>query len=264
MTEEENEIDVLTGDVSLTIYDGDDNPIRNAKVKLLKNNTLLFEELSDRLGECLIEDVTYDTYTLQVSHTGYETSTNTLTVDDETITDAITLTHLPMDPNIIEVDLDELYTFNITERLIPQYSMSTQISDWLQTNLAGLRDDQNHLIFGKVNKGFSEESLRTFGKKPVCDVYIDNFSYDSTFTNQRPNEAHTFILYYLKGANTQTYHKACLLHDYIMQELLTNEDWRRLDGKVRDTLLANSEIRIQPLNKKWGVIGAFELTHQLY
>ena len=149
MTEEENEIDVLTGDVSLTVYDTDDNPIRNAKVKLLKNNTLLFEGLSNRLGECLIEDVPYDTYSLKVSHTGYETNTNTLTVDDETITGTITLTHLPTDPNIIEVDLDEPYTFNITEGLTPQYSLSTQISDWLQTNLSGLRDDQNHLRQGE-------------------------------------------------------------------------------------------------------------------
>lgn len=263
MTEEET-TEVLTGNVHARIKEREVyTKLRNARIHI-SNSADSYEGLTNADGEYDFEDIPYGTYTVHVTRPGYEAYTNTLNVNNSSIIIPVFMTPSPVDPNFVELNLGDEYTFNITERLTPQYSLSTQISDWLQTNLSGLRDDQNHLIFGKVNKGFSEESLRTFGKKPVCDVYIDRFSYDSTFTNQRPNEAHTFILYYLKGANTQTYHKACLLHDYIMQELLTNEDWRRLDGKVRDTLIENSEIRIQPLNKKWGVIGAFELTHQLY
>ena len=258
-----DEIEVYTGNVTLTIYDSDDKPVRNSRVSLSKNNEVLFEEYSDRLGECLIEDVTYDTYTLKVSHTGYVTVEDTLTVDDATITDTITLTHQPVDPNVTEVDLDEIYTFTITGQVQPEYSMSTQISNWLQTNLSSLTDDYNTSLFGKVNLGFSDESLRTFGKKPVCDVYIDNIAYSTDFDAQVPFKVNTMVLYYFKGANTPVYSKACQLHDLLMQEFLTNEEWQR-STLVRSTSITNSEIRIQPLGKKWGVIGAFQLSHDLY
>ena len=258
-----DEIEVYTGNVTLTVYDANDKPVKNSRVSLSLNDTVLFEGYTDRIGECLIEDVTYDTYDLSVSHTGYVTVEDTLTVDDSTITDTITLTHLPVDPNQVEVDLDELYTFTISGRVQPEYSMSTQISNWLQTNLSSLKDDYNTSLFGKVNLGFSEESLRTFGKKPVCDIYIDNIVYSTDFDRQEPVKVNTMVLFYFKGANSPVYSKACQLHDLLMQEFLTNEEWRRSDI-VRATSITNSEIRIQPLNKKWGVIGAFQLSHDLY
>ena len=68
----------------------------------------------------------------------------------------------------------------------------------------------------------------------------------------------------MKGANNHIYKKACELHDYLLQEFVTNESYRRLTDNVRDTFINNSEVRNQALSGKYGVIGAFELSHELY
>lgn len=260
---DEGIVDVLTGNVTVTVYDANDKPVKNALVSLIDENDNRISGLSNRLGECLIENVIYDTYTVLVTRTGYESCTDTIIVDDETITETFTLTHSPVDPNQIEVDLDETYTFTIRERLTPEFSMSTEISNWLKTNLESLKDDYNKSLFGKVNLGYSEESLRTFGKKPVCDVYIDTVEYNTDFDYEVPVKVNTFVLFYFKGANSPVYSKACELHDLLMQEFLSNKEWRE-SNVVRHTTVTNSEIRIQPINKKWGVMGAFELSHELY
>ena len=257
------EVEVLTGNVTLTIYDTSDKPIKNARVALINSNTDSYVGFSDWLGECLITDVIYGEYNVIVTRTGYEPQETTITLDEQTLTETITLTHQPIDPNQVEVDLDETYTFTLREQVNPEYAMSAQISNWLKTNLESLKDDLNHSVFGRVNLGFSDESLRTFGKKPVCDVYIDNIEYTTDFDNQAPEKVNSFVLFYLKGVNSSTYTKACELHDLLMQEFLTNEEWKRC-SVVRGTSVTNSELRIQPLNKKWGVIGAFQLSHYLY
>ena len=164
----------------------------------------------------------------------------------------------------IEVPMDETYTFHISERTIPEYTISTAISQWLVSNLESLVDDYNHVIFSKVNCGFNENTLKTFGKKPTCDVYINSVEYNTDFDYSAPEAVNTIILFYMKGANNNAYMQCCALHDYIMQEFLENESFRRLDGVVRDTYITNSELMNQPFNKKWGVMGAFELSHKLY
>ena len=60
-------------------------------------------------------------------------------------------------------------------------------------------------------------------------------------------------------ADYANYMKACSLYDYLLQELLTNESLRTLNRIVKDTHIENSELRLQPLNKKWGIIGLFEI-----
>ena len=164
----------------------------------------------------------------------------------------------------VNYDTEVDYTFNIAERTIPDYKLASSISEWLVSNLESLTDDDNHTLFNKVNTGFNESTLKTFGKKPVCDVYIDRVEYDANFDYDTPQQVHTFVLAYLKGANNHTYMKACELHDYLMQEFIENESFKRLDNYVRDTFITNSEIRVQPVNRNWGIIVAFELTHQLY
>ena len=162
------------------------------------------------------------------------------------------------------IDVDEEYTFTISEKTTPDYRMTYTIIKWLQEELENLTDDDDHTIFSKVNCGFSESSLKSYGKKPVCDVYLDRVEYDGDFDNHIPMNAYTFIIFHMKGANNPNYLKACSLHDYLMQELITNESLRTLPNIVKDTHIENSEIRIQPVNKKWGIIGAFKLKHKLY
>ena len=266
MTEEEitEEEPTPTGRVQVSIKEAVTyHKIKNARFQLLQDNIVIYEKYSAYDGGLIFDEVEYGAYNVRVTRTGYEDYTNTLTLSSGNVMLPIFMTPLPSNPDQTEVDLDEVYTFTIAERTKPEYSMSSQISNWLKTNLETLKDDTNHTIFGKVNLGFSDESLRTFGKKPVCDVYIDNIVYDTDFDNQSPVTVNTMVLFYFKGANTPVYGKACELHDLLMQEFLTNTDWQR-SSIVRETRIINSEIRIQPLNKKWGVIGAFQLSHELY
>lgn len=162
-----------------------------------------------------------------------------------------------------EIDVDMTYEIPISKRLEPSYRFSRAISEWLQHNLSELLDDDDNKIFHKVNTGFDEDNLKTFGKKPTADVYIDSVEYDSTFDDM-PIAVHTIIIFYRKGANNKSYNASCDLHDYILQELKTNEDFQRLDGIVKNTHIDNSQITTQNIRKSWGVIGAFELTHELY
>ena len=164
----------------------------------------------------------------------------------------------------IIVEMDETYTFTVSEKVSQDYRMSTQIIEWLQRNIASLTDDNDKVIFSKVNTGFDSDSLKTFGKGPVCDVYINRVSYEGDFDNHTPQKVHSIIIFILRGANNVTYEKACELHDYIMQEFIENEDFRRLDYVVRDTLIDNSQLMTQPVRKNWSIMGTFELTHLLY
>lgn len=164
----------------------------------------------------------------------------------------------------ITVDVDLTYSFTVSGKTSPKFTMSTRISQWLTENLSGLTDDDDNILFSKVNNGYNENTLKTFGVRPVCDVYINNIDYKTDFDITKPTKVNTIVLFYLKGANNTTYMKACNIHDYIMQEFATNEEFKELEGIVKDTFIKNSELMMQPINKKWGVMGAFELSHTLY
>ena len=257
--------EVLTGDVTITIVDISDNPVKNCRCSLYKDTAKLYEGFTNNLGECLIENVTYDTFTLKVTRTGYESSETSLTVDDETVDAEITLTHLPLDPNLVEVDLDEHYLFQVSEDTShPDYRMCTNVSEWIKANLEALTDDNDKTIFNKISFGYDSEKLKTFGKKPTADIYIDRVEYDGTLENWAPVSVHTILIFYMKGANDVAYLKTSELHDLLMQKFLTDDDWKYLSGVVRETIITNSQLMSQPANKKWGCMGVFELAHYLY
>ena len=163
-----------------------------------------------------------------------------------------------------EVDTDITYTFKVTERTSDITGVTTQILEWLHDNLEDLRDDLNKKIFGKVNYGFNDDNIKTFGRKPVCDVYLNKVEYDGDFEDHIPIKVNTFLIFYLKGANNHTYLKACELHDYLVSVLSNTESFKRLDNVVRDTYITNTEVRNQKIRGGYGVLGAFELTHTLY
>lgn len=257
--------EVLTGDVTIIVYGEDSNPVKNCRCALYKNTAKLYEGFTNSLGECLIENVKYDTFTLAVTRTCYESVESSLTVDDETVEEEITITHLPLDPNFVEVDLDEHYLFQVSETTShPDYRMATSVSQWIKGNLEALTDDNDKTIFNKISYGYDSEKLKTFGIKPTADIYIDHVEYDSTLDNCAPVSVHTIIIFYMKGTNDVAYMKTTELHDLLMQMFLTDEDWKILPGVVRSTVITNSQLMSQPSNKKWGAMGAFELTHHLY
>ena len=107
-----------------------------------------------------------------------------------------------------KVDVNACYCFDISEKTKPDYKMTSAIIEWLQENMENLLDDEDNQIFGKVNTGFNEETLRSFGKRPVCDVYLDRVEYKSDFDDHIPEKAFTFLLFHMKGANNATYEKS--------------------------------------------------------
>ena len=161
------------------------------------------------------------------------------------------------------LDIDETYTFEVTESTIPDYRMCASISQWIHTNLENLTDDDDHKLFNKINYGYNEETLKGFGKKPVADVYVNNIEYDADITYTRPESATSVIIFHVKGTSDKAYLKACELHDYIMQQFIENREWRELDTIVRDTVVTTSRLLNHPRNG-WAVMGAFELRHDLY
>ena len=167
--------------------------------------------------------------------------------------------------NELEVDVDAEYTFQISETTSnPDYRMAKSVSEWLKTNLESLTDDNDKTIFNKVSYGYDKEKLKTFGKKPTADIYIDRVEYDSTLDSNAPVSVNTIIIFYMKGANDVAYLKTTELHDLLMQMFLTEEDWKICSGVVRDTVITNSQLMSQPSSKKWGAMGAFQLKHYLY
>ena len=163
------------------------------------------------------------------------------------------------------VQINQDYEFTITDQTSdPDYRFANSVSSWIHTNLTNLKDDNNVKIFNKVSYGYDSEKLKTFGKKPTADIYIDTVEYDSTFDSCTPVNVNTIIVFYMKGANDVAYIRTTQLHDLLMQKFLTDEDWRVLPGVVRDTVITNSQLMSQPTSKRWGAMGAFQLTHYLY
>ena len=169
------------------------------------------------------------------------------------------------------MDVDIEYEFELTPKTNVDYQCSKYIVEWLKSNMENITDSNNHKLFSKVNYGYNQETIKGFGKKPVCDVYINNISYDSDLVNNVPDNVTTFIICYLKGNMNNAYLKACELTDYLIQEFNDNEEFRKLtllvdDGVlniVRDTFIRNIELQIVPSGKTYGVICAFELEHEL-
>ena len=174
------------------------------------------------------------------------------------------------------LEVDAEYCFDLEAETHPDYRITRHIMEWLKQNMEDLTDSNNHRVFSKVNYGYNENTLKGFGKKPVCDVYINNLQYDTDFDSNRPNNVNSFIICYLKGNMNNAYLKACELTDYLLQGFELNTDWRELtitstvDNEtnynriVRDTFIRNVELQIIPGSKTYGVLCAFELEHELY
>ena len=162
------------------------------------------------------------------------------------------------------MNLDESYSFTVNEKISRDYKFASEITSWIKENLENLRDDNNQKLFNKVNLGYNEDNLRGFGTKPVCDVHLGQIEYDEDLQDRTPRRARSIVIFYLKGSNDVAYAKCCDVHDYLMQEFITNSSFRELDDIVMDTYIIDSELMNQPINKKWGVMGALELAHLLY
>lgn len=173
-------------------------------------------------------------------------------------------TEIFIDNTLDEVIETPVYTLTLKSKTHPDYRCTTQIIEWIQTNLTSLTDDQNNTIFSKVNYGYNSETLKGFGRKPVADVYIDHLSYTTDFDDNRPDTVTSFIICYLKGNMNNAYVKACELTDFLIQEFEEETSFRELDNVVKGTSVNDVRLEIIPSGKVYGVLCAFELEHKLY
>ena len=172
---------------------------------------------------------------------------------------------------MIFMDVDIEYEFDLEPITDTDYQCSKHIIEWLKGNMENIEDANGHKLFSKVNLGYNENTIKGFGKKPVCDVYINNISYGSDLSHNIPDNVTSYIICYLKGNMNNAYLKACELTDYLIQEFNDNEDFRRLTlhednnvlNIVRDTFIQDVRLRIIPQGKTYGVLCAFELEHEL-
>ena len=173
------------------------------------------------------------------------------------------------------MDVNIEYEFDLEPITNQDYKCSRHIVEWLHDNMDNLTDANHNKVFSKVNYGYNESSLKGFGKKPVCDVYIDSMKYSSDFTSNVPDNVTSFIICYFKGNMNTAYLKGTELVDYMVQEFNDNEDFRRLTLRetvdketvitniVRDTFIRDVKLKIIPSGKSYGVLCAFELEHEL-
>ena len=172
---------------------------------------------------------------------------------------------------MIFMDVDIEYEFDLEPITNTDYKVSKHIMEWLKHNMENIKDNKDNTLFSKVNYGYNENTIKGFGKKPVCDVYINNISYDSDLSHNIPDNITTYIICYMKGNMNTAYLKACELTDYLVQEFNDNEEFRRLtltgNGNVlnivRDTFIRDVRLQIIPSGKTYGVLCAFELEHEL-
>ncbi len=238
--------------------------IKNARVALVQNNVECFVGTTEYNGTLYFENVPYGNYTVNITRSGYEDYANNLNVNSSSVFVPPFLTPLPVDPNFIEVDLDETYEFTISGKTHPNYQCCAAIIDWIKSNLESLTDDYNKPLFSKVNYGYNSETLKGFGKKPVADVYIDTLGYSTDFDDNKPETVNSFIICYLKGNMNNAYLNACELTDFLIQQFEENNDFREFETIVRNTSVSDVQLQIIPNGKTYGVLCAFELQHKLY
>ena len=161
------------------------------------------------------------------------------------------------------MDTNIVYEFEIDQKVLPDYRITNTVLNWVHNNLDNLVDNDNKKIFHRVNIGYNERSLKGFGNRPVCDVYLDNIDYRTDFDLNTPSNLNTVVVITLKGNANNTYTKALDLTDYIIQEFIENTSWRELDSVVKETTITNTQIQINPNSKVWSTMVLFELNHVL-
>jgi hypothetical protein len=173
--------------------------------------------------------------------------------------------------NTIDVDLNEQYCFDLLPLTEKSFQRCYMILEWLKSNMENIKDSNNEVLFNKVNYGYNEGTLKGFGNKPVCDVYLTKTNYSYDINNDYPSSVTSNIIVYLKGNMNNAYLKAAEINDYLIQEFTNNNKFRLLNEYdkdnefvrtiVNETKIKDSAIRIIPSGKTYGVLVALELDH---
>lgn len=162
------------------------------------------------------------------------------------------------------VEMEETYSYSLAESILPDYKCCHEITLWLQSNLESMVDDNGNTIFSKVNLGYGEDKLKSFTNKATCDVHLNTVNFINEFESSKTDKINSIIVFKLKGNNNRVAETATILLDYLIQEFITNTEFRELDGIVSDTRITDAGIREQPNSSNWYVLGVIELSHHLF
>ena len=162
------------------------------------------------------------------------------------------------------LELEEVYSYPLAESCIADYKYTYQLTSWLKSNLESLTDDDNNQIFAKVNIGFGEDNVKSFGNRATCDVHINTVEFEDDLGNSRIDIINSIIVFKVKGNQESAMIESTKILDYLIQEFITNDSFKTLDGYVQDTRLTNAGLREQPNKSGWYVLGVLELQHHLF
>ena len=160
------------------------------------------------------------------------------------------------------LDLDVTYSFELDKKLEYDYTLTKHTLDWLTSGLSVLTDDNHKTLFNVVNSGYTEDKLRTFGNKPVVEVCIDEVTFREHFNEMQPRTVESEVYVKLKGTNNETYEKACVINDYLLQEFCSNESLQCSD-KIRNTSIVANKIKNVTIKNGYGAVVGFKLSHKL-
>ena len=165
---------------------------------------------------------------------------------------------------MVDYEMDEVYQLELSESVIPDYKYTYQLTSWLKSNLESLTDDDDNQIFAKVNIGFGEDNVKSFGNRGTCDVHINTINFEDDFESSRIDIINSIIVFKVKGNQESAMIESTKILDYLIQEFITNDSFKTLSGYVKDTRLTNAGLREQPNKSNWYVLGVLELQHLIF
>lgn len=165
---------------------------------------------------------------------------------------------------MVNLELDEVFTLKLSKKCIPDYKITYALTSWLKSNLESLTDDDDNKIFAKVNIGFAEDNVKSFGNRATCDVHVNTVNFEDDFESSRIEKIDSIIVFKIKGNQETAMIEATKILDYLIQEFITNDSFKTLSKYVHDTRLTNAGLREQPNKSGWYVLGVLELEHHIF
>ena len=165
---------------------------------------------------------------------------------------------------IVNLEVDEVFSLKLSEKCIPDYKITYALTSWLKSNLESLTDDDDNKIFAKVNIGFAEDNVKSFGNRATCDVHVNTVNFEDDFESSRIDKIDSIIVFKIKGNQEAAMIEATKILDYLIQEFITNDSFKTLSKYVKDTRLTNAGLREQPNKSGWYVLGVLELEHHIF
>ena len=144
---------------------------------------------------------------------------------------------------MVDYELNEVFHVQLSESITGDSKYTYQLTSWLKSNLESLTDDDDNPIFAKVNIGFGEDNVKSFGNRATCDVHVNTIEFENDFEESMVDKINSIIVFKIK----------CGYTDIIFTP-----------HYIKDTRLKDAGLREQPNKSNWYVLGVLELQHHIF